>query len=67
MKVIVTRQNADGSFDDVGMRNRTLFSDLKTERGAEKRARRLWPVGALRFEVFHGSFYGDPSFTFIRK
>ena len=61
MKAIVTRQNPDGSFDEVGMRNRTLFSDLKTVRGVLRRARKLWPIGALRLEVFYGSVYGEPS------
>ena len=61
MKVIVTRQNRDGSFDEVGMNNRALYSDLRTVGGVTRRARKRWPAGALRLEVFRGSFYGNPS------
>ena len=68
MKFLVTRQNKDGSFDEVGMTNRTLYSDLKTIKGAARRARKLWPNADLRIEVFAAErFYGEPLQTVFIK
>ena len=36
MKIIVTKENADGSFDNVGTNNRALFSNYKTLKNAIK-------------------------------
>ena len=64
MKFLITRQNKDGSFDEVGMTNRTIYSDLKTINGAARRARKLWPNVGLRIEAFSNErFYGEPSQT----
>ena len=68
MKFLETRQNKDGSFDEVGMTNRTLYSDLKTINGAARRARKLWPNAGLRIEAFSNErFYGEPSQTVFIK
>ena len=68
MKFLITRQNKDGSFDEVGMTNRTLYSDLKTINGAARRARKLWPNAGLRIEAFSAErFYGEPSQTVFIK
>ena len=68
MKFLITRQNKDGSFDEAGGRNRTLYSDLKTIKGAARRARKLWPNAGLRIEAFSTErFYGEPSQTVFIK
>jgi hypothetical protein len=36
MKLILTRQNFDGTYDEVGMNNRTVISGYKTMRNAIK-------------------------------
>ena len=68
MKFLVTKKNKDGSFDEVGGRNRTLYGDLKTVKGAARRARKLWPNAGLRIEAFSAErFYGEPSQTIFIK
>ena len=68
MKYLVTRQNNDGSFDEVGMTNRTIYVDLKTVKGAARRARKLWPNAGLRIEEFADErFYGEPLQTVFIK
>lgn len=63
MKVIATRQNDAGTFDKVGMNNRWLITDLKTERGVVNRIKRTgWAKGrAIRLEFFSDDeFYKEP-------
>jgi len=64
MSVIVTKKNADGSFDNVGMNNRRSM-DLKTERGVMNRCVRTgfakagdtlrmeWTCGTTSRRVIH--------------
>lgn len=42
MKIVVTIKSPDGSYDEVGMQNRAIFTHYKTLQGAIK-------YGALRF------------------
>lgn len=66
MKVIVTKQNADGSFDEVGMNNRSIFSQFKTKIGAFRRMKQILPPGTYRLEFFtDNGIYGDPFDTQI--
>lgn len=62
MKYLITRQNRDGSFDSVGMDNRTIVSGYKTYRNAFKYG--IQPFGngrVCRVEVYPGnSIYGNP-------
>ena len=46
MKLILTRQNFDGTYDEVGMNNRTVISGYKTMRNAIKY--RVLPFGQGR-------------------
>ena len=60
MRAIITRQNADGSYDGVGMNNRYLTKDYRLQHnlltfGLSAR------VGTYRVEIFHGSIHRDPS------
>ena len=67
MKVIITKQNKDGSFDQVGMINRRLFSHYKTINGALRYACPNWMDPCL-FEFFTDSgIYGKPFKTMIRR
>jgi len=55
-KYLITRQNADGTYDSAGMNNRMIVSDYKTYRNAFKYA--INPFGRGRMcqvEVYHGS------------
>jgi hypothetical protein len=59
MKAIVTRQNADGSYDAVGMNNRrvtrTYFSEANLLRYGLRFCAGLWPKGThIRVEIFRG-------------
>ena len=59
MKVIVTRANEDGSFDEVGMNNRMVVSDLKTENGIKNRAAKFAQGKKHRLEFFYTNFYQE--------
>lgn len=50
MKAIVTKQNPDGSYDEVGMNNRTVF-EAKTYQGLKTKARK-WTDRPFRMEIF---------------
>jgi hypothetical protein len=58
--VTVTRQNDDGTYDEVGMRNRFLCR-LKTQRGIVNRCRRMRWTGKIRMEWANG--YAAPYAT----
>lgn len=62
MKFVVTRQNPDGTYDEVGMTNRTVISGYKTIRNAMKYG--VIPFGRgrkCRVEQYIGeSIYGTP-------
>lgn len=58
---VLTRQNPDGTFDEVGMNNRTVVSGYKTYRNAYKWAINPFGNGRLvRVEEFAGSIHGKP-------
>lgn len=62
MKFIVTRKNADGTFDDVGMNNRFVtqgYSSLRTMLRYGVPA--AWRSAGIRVEVFPADrIYGQP-------
>lgn len=54
-KYLVTRQNTDGSFDEVGMNNRTIVSGYKTYRNAFRFGINPFGRGRVcRVEVYYG-------------
>lgn len=65
-KYVITRQNTDGTFSDVGMSNRTVIDGLSTYGRTFRH--RIKPFGngrVCRVEVFYGSVYNDPIETFF--
>jgi hypothetical protein len=66
MLMIVTRPNADGSYDTCGLNNRTLVRGYKTREGALQHGVKPYGNGALvRVEVYPGErLYGDPKEVF---
>jgi len=62
MKAIVTRQNPDGTYDEVGMNNRIVVGPFKRERTVFLRAF-TWARGrSHRVETFAGdSILGSPN------
>lgn len=63
MKVILTRQNNDGTYDQVGMDNIMLISDLKADWAIDRRARAFGRGRKVRLEYFTDyNFYADKPF-----
>lgn len=61
MKAIVTRPNSDGTYDEVGMRNRYLTSQYKTERGLLRYGIADYFKGTIRIELFSDNgIFRDP-------
>lgn len=61
MRVIVTRQNEDGTYDEVGMSNRFLKT-YKSLKRAHKEAKSYSAGRKYRLEIFYGeSIYGKPN------
>ncbi len=59
MKYIVTRQNPDGSYDEVGMNNRTIFEGKSYPRVLRKIS--AWANGrTVRIEEYSNSILGKP-------
>jgi hypothetical protein len=57
----VTKQNADGSYDEVGMNNRCIISGYKTFRNAFKYG--INPFGngkTVRVEVYNENVFAEP-------
>lgn len=51
--IIVTRQNTNGTYDNVGMGNRAMFNHYKTVRGAIKYGAKAFANGKpFRVEVY---------------
>ena len=70
MKFIATKSNFDGSFDECGMNNRTLFSKYKSKTSFNRYCLPfLWPDSdAIRVECFYDDrFYGDPVEVYYRR
>jgi hypothetical protein len=65
MKIIYTRQNADGSYDQCGMNNKRLTSHYKTTSGFLRYGIPTNFYGnTLRLEVWYGdNIYRDPDKT----
>lgn len=63
MKAIVTRQNADGTYDCVGMNNRTVVGPYKTRWGLRRYGVEYhlekWAMQGPRKQVRIELFYGD--------
>ena len=60
MQFIVTLANSDGSFDEVGMRNRTLYSRYKTVRGLLRAMHAMHAGVSARIEMWPAHCYGPP-------
>lgn len=61
MKVIVTKQNDDGTYNEVGMNTRMLINWLKADYAILKHARQFCKGKPFRLEYFHDTtFYGVP-------
>jgi hypothetical protein len=61
IRYIVTRQNADGTYDEVGMSNRTIVSGYKTWAGALRYAIKPFGRGVtVRVEAFPSNLHTDP-------
>lgn len=67
MKIICTRQNEDGSFDNVGTNNRFLTSHYKTIRGFIRYGiPETYRKRNLRIDIFHDhNFYVAPPYKII--
>ena len=69
MKAIITRQNADGSFDGVGTNNRVLTGHYKLLRNLIKHGvPEHFKNRECRFELYHNSiiFEDEPFKTFTQ-
>ena len=61
MQYVITRQNENGTYDEVGMRNRTVVSGYKTYRGALQYGIKPFGRGGMvRVEAFPSNLYKDP-------
>ena len=60
MKGVVTRQNEDGSYDEVGMSNRAVFGPFKRSGYLTKKAREFGRGRTVKVEVFfNGNIHQD--------
>lgn len=59
MNAIVTRKNADGTYDEVGMRNRTALTAI----GVDAIRRKARPFAPCRVEVFACNSFAAPLST----
>ena len=62
MKAILTRQNPDGTFDEVGMNNRML---IETKRALVQTAQAFGNGRKVRVEYFAHGIYAMPSMTIV--
>jgi hypothetical protein len=51
MKAIITRQNNDGTYDEVGMNNITISGEYKTKLGLHVSAQKFSNGGKVRIEI----------------
>lgn len=64
LKAIVTRQNKDGTYDEVGMNNRIIVKG-KSNSSIRKEAEKYKNGSLCRVELFYDSkFYKDPFHRF---
>jgi hypothetical protein len=60
MKIIVIKQNTDGSYDEVGMNNRAFFSHYQTLRNAIKHGAKMFANGKpCKVEVYPAGIYEE--------
>lgn len=60
MKVVVTRQNSDGTYDEVGMNNKCLISHLKAKYAIDRHARAFGRGSRVRLEYYSDNeFYSE--------
>lgn len=68
MQAILTRENRDGSFDTVGMSNRTVtktyMSEAQLIRHAVVPFAGTSPSGWVKVEVYRRTLYGEPDSVF---
>jgi hypothetical protein len=68
MRAIITRENRDGSFDNVGMNNRIVsrsyMSEAQLIRHAVVPYAESSPTGWVRVEVFRATLHGTPDSVF---
>ena len=64
MRAIITRPNEDGSYNEVGMNNRTVTGQYKTKKGLLRYGIPDHFKGKLRIELFHLSILGNAYETF---
>jgi len=65
MRAIVTKQNADGSYDEVGMNNRTIIGPYKRYGTINKYAR-LYANGKMyRVELYADRIDGKPFDVYV--
>lgn len=60
MQMIVTKRNPDGSYDEVGMNNRALFSQYRTISGAIRYGAKPYANGRPCRVEFFSNIYGQP-------
>jgi len=59
MKAIVTKQNDDGTFDEVGMGNRFVTASYKTKKNLIRYNTDRDFKRTIRFEIYHDSINGE--------
>lgn len=65
MKAILTKQNDNGTYDSVGMRNRSIVSNYATKKGLLRFAVKPFGNGRkVRVEILGSSIYDKPVETF---
>jgi hypothetical protein len=67
MRFIITQPNQDGSYDEVGMRNRYLTSSYSTVKGLLRYGIAKHFTGQIRIEVYGENVFCDPFKTFYVK
>ncbi len=67
MILIITKQNPDGTYDDVGMSNMTLLHEYKSVATAWKYCISKWEKGMYRIEVYGEQTSFGRSFQTIYK
>lgn len=62
MKAIITRARLDGSFDEVGMNNRTIIEG-KSRKDLQKKAVKYGNGSPVRVEFYYENVYTKPLFV----
>jgi hypothetical protein len=67
MRAIITRPRNDGTYDEVGMNNRTLTKHYETERGLLKYGIPKHFKGTLRIELYNSTIHSDKPLKIIYR